>query len=282
MGNKKKILIPIAVVAILGAIYFIYQNFVYVTTDNATIQAHTLMIAPKVPGVVTDVLVDENQTVKEGEVLIKIDPRDYANQVALAEADLGSSDARLKDAETNFNRLKSLFKGGAVSQQQFDTASTLFKTESKRNAAAKAQLDEAQLNFAYTQIKAPANGFIARRSVEKGQVVPQGQPLMGFVSSESRWVIANFKETDMSHIKVGAKATIEVDSLDGQIYQGEVESVSPSTGATFTLLPPDNATGNFTKVVQRVPVKIKLKDLKPEDTIKLQVGLSVEVSVKKN
>ncbi len=240
------------------------------------------MIAPKVPGIVTDVLVDENQTVNEGDTLIKIDQRDYVNQAALAKADLGSSDARMKDAETNFNRLKSLYKGGAVSQQQFDTANTLFKTESKKNAAAHAQVDQAQLNLAYTQIKAPSNGIIARRSVEKGQVVPQGQPLLGFVSSESRWVIANFKETDMSRIKVGAKATVGVDSLDGQVYQGEVESISPSTGATFTLLPPDNATGNFTKVVQRVPVKIKLKNLKPEDTTKLQVGLSVEVSVKTN
>ncbi len=280
MGSKKKILIPIAVVAALAAIYFIYQSFTYVTTDNATVQAHTLMIASKVPGVVTDVLVDENQIVKEGEVLVKIDQRDYINQVALAEADLGSSDARMKDAETNFNRLKSLYHGGAVTQQQFDTASTLFKTESKKNAATHAQLDQAQLNLAYTEIKAPSNGFIARRSVEKGQVVPPGQPLLGFVSSESRWVIANFKETDLSRVKLGAKTKVEVDALDGEVYQGEVESISPSTGATFTLLPPDNATGNFTKVVQRIPVKIKLKDLKPEDTLKLQVGLSVEVSVR--
>ena len=280
MGNKKKILISIASVIAVVAIYFIYESFMFVTTDNAGIQAHTLMIASKVPGIVTEVLVDENQIVKEGDVLVKIDQRDYVNQVALAEADLGSSDARMKDAETNFARLKSLYHGGAVSQQQYDTANTLFKSESKKNAAAHAQVDQAQLNLAYTEIKAPVNGFIARRSVEKGQVVPPGQPLLGFVSSESRWVIANFKETDLSHIKLGAKATVGVDSLDGQIYEGVVDSISPSTGSTFTLLPPDNATGNFTKVVQRVPVKIKLLNLKPEDTTKLQVGLSVEVSIK--
>ena len=263
MGNKKKILISIASVIAVVAIYFIYESFMFVTTDNAGIQAHTLMIASKVPGIVTEVLVDENQIVKEGDVLVKIDQRDYVNQVALAEADLGSSDARMKDAETNFARLKSLYHGGAVSQQQYDTANTLFKSESKKNAAAHAQVDQAQLNLAYTEIKAPVNGFIARRSVEKGQVVPPGQPLLGFVSSESRWVIANFKETDLSHIKLGAKATVGVDSLDGQIYEGVVDSISPSTGSTFTLLPPDNATGNFTKVVQRVPVKIKLLNLKP-------------------
>jgi membrane fusion protein (multidrug efflux system) len=280
VGTKKKIVLALVVVVLIGLSYFIYENYVYVTTDNATIQAHTLMIAPKISGIVTDVMVDENQVVKEGDVLIKIDPRDYANQAALAEADLGSSDARLKDAETNFNRLKSLFHGGAVTQQQFDTASTLYKTETKKNAAAHAQLDQAQLNLAYTEIKAPTNGFIAKRSVEKGQVVPAGQPLLGYVSSESRWVIANFKETDLARIKVGAPAKIEVDSLDGESFSAEVESISPSTGATFSLLPPDNATGNFTKVVQRVPVKIKLKNLKPEDTKRLQVGLSVEVSVR--
>ncbi len=281
MGTKKNLLFALAGVACLFAGYFIYENLIYVTTDNASIQAHTLMIGAKVPGVVTEVLVDENQMVKEGDVLIKIDRRDYANQVALVDADLGSSDARLKDAETNYNRLKSLFQGGAVSQQQYDAAHTLYKTESKKNAAAHAQLDQAQLNLGYTEIKAPANGFIARRSVEKGQVVPVGQPLIGFVSSESRWVIANFKETDLTRIKPGASAKVEVDSLDGEVYQGEVESISPSTGATFSLLPPDNATGNFTKVVQRVPVKIKLNNLKAEDTTKLQVGLSVEVSVRK-
>ncbi len=281
MQNKRKVLIPIVLAALSFFAYLIYENIVFVSTDNASIQARTLMIAAKVPGVVTEVLVDENQQVKEGDVLVKIDQRDYSNQMALVDADLGSSDARLKDAETNFNRLKSLYHEGAVSQQQYDTAHTLYKTESKKNAAAHAQVNQAQLNLTYTEIKAPANGVIARRSVEKGQVVPVGQPLLGFVSSESRWVIANFKETDLSHIKIGATAKISVDSLDGEVYEAEVEGISPSTGASFSLLPPDNATGNFTKVVQRVPVKMRLKNLKAEDTNKLQVGLSVEVSVRK-
>jgi membrane fusion protein (multidrug efflux system) len=111
-------------------------------------------------------------------------------------------------------------------------------------------------------------------------VIPPGQPLFGFVESSSRWVMANFKETEITHIEKGKAVKIEVDALPGQEFKGEVESLSPSTGAVFSLLPPDNATGNFTKVVQRVPVKIKLLDLTPNDIEKLQAGLSANVSIK--
>lgn len=280
MSNKKKIIAISLGLVSLVVIYLVFESIYFVSTDNATIQGHSLLISSKVPGVVTDVLVDENQKVKEGDVLVRLDARDYQNQLALAEAEVGSSDARLKDNQTNFNRIKSLFAAGAVTQQQFDTAQTLLKTETKKNAAVQAQLEQAKLNIAYTEIKAPANGIIAKRSVEKGQVLPAGQAILGFISSESRWIIANYKETDLKRIQVGAEAKISVDALPNLKLKAVVDSISPSTGATFTLLPPDNATGNFTKVVQRIPIKLKILDLKTEDVDRLQVGLSVIVDLK--
>jgi membrane fusion protein (multidrug efflux system) len=141
-------------------------------------------------------------------------------------------------------------------------------------------VNEAKLNLGYTKIVAPEDGTVGRKSFEVGMLATAGQPLLGFVSNTERWVTANLKETDMDNIAVGKKATVEVDAISGKTYEGEVESISPATGATFTLLPPDNATGNFTKVVQRVPVRIKLLNLKENDIDRLQSGLSAEVKIR--
>jgi len=139
--------------------------------------------------------------------------------------------------------------------------------------------DQAKLNLSYTQIVAPEDGVIAKKSVEPGMVVPAGQALFGFVSSQERWVTANFKETQLSKIKPGQKVGIKVDAISGKKFEGVVDSIGSSTGSTFTLLPPDNSTGNFTKVVQRVPVKITFSNLTPEDIDRLADGLSAEISV---
>ena len=133
----------------------------------------------------------------------------------------------------------------------------------------------------YTKIIAPSDGIIAKKSVEKGAFVGVGTPLLGFVQAKERWVVANFKETDLASIHIGSKSTVDVDAIPSKTFSGEVESISPSTGATFSLLPPDNATGNFTKVVQRVPVRVKLKDLTNDDVDRLQAGLSAVVSISK-
>jgi len=277
--QKKKIALGVVGLVLLVAVYLIYQGMTYVTTDNAMIQGHSSMVSSKVGGVVLEVLANENQKVKAGQVLVRLDRREFENAVKTAESDLGSLQARMNDAQTNYRRITELFKERAVSRQQFDSAEATYKDVAKRYTAVQAQLDTARLNYDYSEIKAPADGMIARRAVEAGMVIPPGQALFGFVADHERWVIANFKETELSDVKPGSKAWIEVDALSGE-FHGEVESISPSTGATFTLLPPDNATGNFTKVVQRVPVRIKLTDLTPEQIDLLRVGLSVEVKVR--
>lgn len=281
MDKRKKILATIAVVAVILIGYFGYETIVYVSTDNAQVQARTVMIATKVPGYVAKVNIEENQKVKSGDILAEIDDRDFENTFKQISNEMASIQVRFLDSEKNYRRVSDLFKKGAVTQQQFDTAKASFDDLSHRYEGVQSQVAQAKLNLDYTKIRAPSDGVIAKKSVEQGMLAPVGTPLIGFVSSEDRWIAANFKETELKDIKIGNKVEISVDSLPGSHFHGVVESISAATGATFTLLPPDNATGNFTKVVQRVPVKIKFEDLKAEDIDRLQAGLSAEVKVRK-
>jgi membrane fusion protein (multidrug efflux system) len=283
MDQKKKKIISIAgtiVVLLVG--YITYEHLSYVTTDNAQIFGHSLMMAPKVSGYITEVNVVEGQKVSKGEVLIQIDQRDYENYLKQAKGELASIEARRRDAERNYRRLVDLLSKGAVSQQQFDTSSAQYNDVKAKYDAIASQVAQAELNLSNTKIIAPVDGFIAKKSVEVGQLAAPGVPLLGFIDSGERWIIANFKETEIEGIKLDAKVEVEVDAISGQKFEGKVESISSATGATFTLLPPDNATGNFTKVVQRVPVKIKFVNLTADDVIKLRTGLSAFIKVSKH
>lgn len=281
-NNKQKILTAIGAISFLIVAYFVFEHIMYVTTDNAQIEAHSVMLAPKVPGFVVTVNIEEGQKVKKGDVLLAIDERDYQNTLKQVTSELNSIEARKRDAERNYKRISELFSKGAVSQQQYDTSSATFSDLKAKYDAVSAQLAQAQLNLENTKIKAPTDGFIAKKSAELGQLAAAGVPLVGFVSSEDRWVVANFKETEIEGIKVDAKVKIEVDAISGRHFEGKVMSISSATGATFTLLPPDNATGNFTKVVQRVPVKIKFEGLTEQDIEVLKAGLSANVKVSKH
>lgn len=262
--------------------YFIYEHMTYITTDNAQIEAHAVMLAPKVGGFITEVKVVEGQKVKKGDLLVKIDDRDCQNVYTQVKGELTSLLARKADSERNFQRISSLYKNGAVSQQQFDASQTSYSDIKAKNDVISAQVSQAQLNLDNTQIKAPFDGVVAKKSVEEGQLAAPGVPLIGFVESGERWVTANFKETEIESIKIGNKAHISVDAISKHGFDGTVVSISSATGATFALLPPDNATGNFTKVVQRVPVKIKLENLNEEDIALLKAGLSADVKVSKH
>jgi membrane fusion protein, multidrug efflux system len=278
---RKIMILAVVVLGMLGgAAYFVYDQLTFVSTDNATVQAHTVMLSFRVPGVVTKVNVDENQRVKQGDVLVELDSRDYQNALDQAQAQVGALQARLETAQKNFERMQALIQRGSVPQQQFDQAKSDRDTLQRQLAAAQASADQAKLNSGYTEMTAPEDGTIAKRAVEVGMLAPVGQPMLGFVESKERWVLANFKETDLDDVRVGRKAEVTVDAIPGRVFEGVVESLSPSTGATFTLLPPDNATGNFTKVVQRVPVRVQLLHLTPADVTRLQAGLSAVVKVR--
>lgn len=282
MDKRKKILMFVGGFAVLAFGYFGYQYVMYVSTDNAQVEAHAVMLASKVGGFVSNVKIVEGQKVQKGDVLVEIDSRDYDNTLRTAKGELTSIEARKNDAQGNYSRLQSLFNKGAVSRQQFDSASATFAEAKAKFEALSAQVAQAELNLSNTKIVAPSNGFIAKKSVEVGQLASPGVPLIGFVSSEERWISANFKETEIADIKLGANVKIDVDAIPGKSYLGKVSSISAATGATFTLLPPDNATGNFTKVVQRVPVKIEFSNLTDQDVDLLRAGLSALVKVSKH
>ncbi len=277
--KRKRILKTVGPILALIILYFVFEFFMYVKTDNAQISAHTVMLAPKVSGYIVKVNVVEGQKVKQSDVLAEIDDRDYKNALIQAQSDLQSIEAKMKEASKNYSRSNELLRTAVVSQQQFDAATSTYKDIKARYDAAEARVNQAQLNLDNTKIVAPEDGYIAKKSLEVGQLAAVGVPLVGFVGSSERWVIANFKETEIKDVHVGKKVKVSVDAIPHETFDGVVESISAATGATFTLLPPDNATGNFTKVVQRVPVRIKIPDLSPEQIDRLQAGLSVVVKV---
>jgi len=229
------------IVVLSLAAYFIYNATIHESTDDAYTQGHVHNIASRVTGTVIQVNVDDNQRVKQGDPLVVLDPTDFETQVAQAQANYAK-------AVADDERAKKLQGGGAISQQDYDQFNSALQV-------AAAQLKEAQDQLAYTVIRAPADGRIAHKSVESGERITAGSALMAVV--EDVWVVANYKETQLAKMRVGQSATITIDAIPGKTFRGYVDSWSPGSGSVFALLPPDNATGNFTKIVQRIPVKIR-------------------------
>ncbi len=279
-GKKTMIIRGLIALAVVLAAYFMFQNFMYEGTDDAYVQAHAVMLAPRIGGAVVKVLVKENQKVKAGEVLAQLDDQDYSTSYSQAIADQASVQADLEQASQDYQRYTKLYQDQAISKSDYDAALAKYRNLTSRLKADQAKADQAKLNLGYTQITAPEDGTIAKKSVEVGMVVPAGQALFGFVSSSERWVEANYKETQLSRIQPGQSVKVDVDAVKGKSFNGVVDSIGSATGSTFTLLPPDNSTGNFTKVVQRVPVKITLTDLTADDMDRLAAGLSAVVKIK--
>jgi len=394
---RVRIGIAVILLAIIGVVAWIWLTAGHESTDDAQIDAHLTQIAARVGGTITRVLVDDNQLVEAGAVLVELDPRDYqvtvdrmraeladaeANAVAArsnvpitsatasgnlttarggvtqaqsgvaasekeveaARARLITAQARLREAEANatkaardVERLRGLLAKDEVSQQQFDataaaadaqraaadsarsqvaeaeagirvaeskltqaqageqqahaelqTAQTgpsqIQATQARASAAdarvltARANLAQAELNLQYAVVKAPVRGVVSKKGINVGQVVQQGQPLLAIVQLDEVWVTANFKETQLKNMRAGQRAAIDVDALGGRDFKGKVDSIAGATGARFSLLPPENATGNFVKVVQRVPVKIVL-DAGQDPEHLLRPGMSVNATV---
>jgi membrane fusion protein (multidrug efflux system) len=303
------------------------------STDDAYVKADSTIIASKVSGYIAQVLVDDNQSVKAGQLLARIDDRDFRTaldsahadvaaseaavrnldaQIALQQpviaqgtADVAAAEATLQFAQEEQTRYEGLMKSGSGTiqrAQQTDSAlrekvaqlqhgrSGLLAAERKvdvldtERAKAVAQLDRARaaeaqmaLNLSYTEIKAPVEGTIGARSLRVGQFVQAGTQLMAVVPLDAVYVVANFKETQLTHVRNGQPVEIRIDSFHGSKLRGHVDSLAPASGLEFALLPPDNATGNFTKIVQRVPVKILLDDRSL--TGLLRPGMSAEPTV---
>ncbi|MNL20072.1 Multidrug export protein EmrA [compost metagenome] len=282
MDKKKKIIVSVVSVLVLIVGFFVYEHLMYIATDNAQVEAHTVMLASKVSGFVKEVQAAEGQKVKAGDILVQIDDRDYQNSLRQFRGELSSLEARKRDLEKNHRRISELYAKDVVSQQQFDQAGASMNEVRAKYEALSAQVAQAELNLENTKIRAPSDGFIAKKAVEVGQLANPGVPLYGFVDASERWVTANFKETDLEAIKVGNAVDISVDAISSKTFKGKFLSLSAATGATFTLLPPDNATGNFTKVIQRIPVKILFEGLTSDEIDSLRAGLSADVKVHKH
>jgi membrane fusion protein (multidrug efflux system) len=246
------------VAAIWGLMVFVHSLY-YESTDDAFVEGHVVTVGTKLSNTVASVLIDDNYDVKKGQLLVQIDPRDY--QVAL-----DSAQASYDKAKADFDRDTALADSRAISKEDLDTTLAAFDV-------AKAQLAQAKLNLDYTRITAPVDGRITRKAVEPGDYIQTGQTLFSIVPHDI-WIIANFKETQLTYMLPGQPATIRIDAFPGRVFHGHVDSLQAGTGARFSLLPPENATGNYVKVVQRIPVKIRF-DESPDVQAAFAPGLSV-------
>ncbi|KPJ65901.1 MAG: hypothetical protein AMJ45_04450 [Syntrophobacter sp. DG_60] len=307
-------------ISLVAVLFYLQYKKTHITTDNAYVCGHIHWISPRIEGTVLKVLVDDNELVKEGEVLLTIDPERYEVKLSQARASLSLAKWKLREAKVNFqaaqanltlakaqfeqakidlNRAEALFKKAAVSKEKYDHALTHYKVTKASLDVAKeklsqakvmidiakaqvedqeAQVNDAMLDIKYTIIKAPVTGYITKRSVEVGHRVKPGMPLLAMVPLSNIWIEANYKETQLERIKVGQKVTIKVDTYPGKKFYGRVESIQAGSGAVFSLFPPENATGNWVKVVQRIPVKIVLEE-EQDPNLPLRIGMSVITTV---
>ena len=325
------------VVLVLAAVWFAHfwtvGRFIE-STEDAYVQADAVIVSPKISGYVEEVYVSDNQAVKAGDPLFRIDPSDYRAQVAQAQAQvdmanasaqglraqiseqeasvrgaqaqLASAESDLRFARTIKERYEALSATGAESRETYAEKRSQLERAEAQVALRRAELDsarrrvstlQAQVGQALAQaeggeaqrsaadvdlkstiVRASVDGRIGNKTVQPGQLVQPGTRTMSIVPVDKLYITANFKETQLGLIRIGQPVTIEVDALEGVTLHGKVESFAPGTGAQFSLLPPENATGNFTKIVQRVPVRVSV-DAGPKTRTLLVPGMSVVVSV---
>ena len=315
---RKALLVGVGALAFAGAGHFGWQYWTVgqfeVSTDDAYVQADNTTIAPKVSGYVAAVLVGDNEPVKAGQTLARIDDRDFRVALLQAKADVAAARAAIATKEASLEAQQSVVEGaraaigvdeanltfsgqddkryaslaasGYGSVQNAQQAASRFaaanaavardkaslETAIRQVGVMKAELAEAQatlahdeavqsqaeLNLTYTTIVSPVDGVVAARTLRLGQYVQAGTQLMAVVPVSTAYIIANYKETQLADVRPGQKVEVDVDTFPGHPFRGRVDSIAPASGQEFALLPPDNATGNFTKVVQRIPVKIVL------------------------
>jgi len=342
------VLVFIVFLVVSGVYFYVRHTRFNISTDDAYVTGRIHSIAPKVAGTVKAVLVQDNQPVKRGDLLVEIDSRDYdvrvsdaratvdaegskldeyamrvdvaekqlteiRSKIDTARANLALQEVNLKQAKQDLDRARKLYEMGAFAEATLEKAVTLHDVAAAQLDAAREQVVQAEasletqrlvveqaktalksqgyiveqkrqvlasegLKQGYTKVYAPTGGYVTRKSVEVGNQVQAGQPLMAIVILDDVWVVANYKETQLTDVRPGQKVVISVDTYPGRSFQGRVDSIMAGTGSVFSLFPPENATGNYVKVVQRIPVKIVLeKGSDPEHL--LRVGMSVQPTI---
>ncbi|BBP77062.1 hemolysin secretion protein D [Pseudomonas sp. Ost2] len=337
-SRKKLVRLAVLALAVAGAAaygshWWLAGRFIE-DTDDAYIGAEVTVISAKVPGYITEVAVVDNQFVKAGDLLARIDVRDYRTALAKAEgavaaqraslanlaateqlqqalisqagSQIDASEAEAQRAHDDHARYQTLVRSQAVSVESAQRADATWKTaqaershaqagllaarrqlaviDTQRQQAqamleqAQAERDQARLNLGYTELRAPVDGYVGNRRAKVGAYAAAGSQLISVVPAHGLWVDANFKEDQLARMQVGQAVSVKADILPGREFHGHIDSLAPATGAQFSVLPPENATGNFTKIVQRVPVRIRL-DGEDADFGALRPGLSVMTEV---
>jgi membrane fusion protein (multidrug efflux system) len=261
-----------------GYLYWDYAQH-FESTNDSFIAARQFAIQPKASGYITAVPVTDNQHVASGDVIARIDDRDYRTALDQANAQLAHDQAVLEQAKTNLARFQYLVQRQAVAQQQLDDQNYLVEQDQATVSLDRAKVDAAQLNLSYTTVTAAQAGRVVSLSAAVGQFAQAGTTLSMFVPDEI-WVTANFKETQLDAMRQGQPVTLTIDAYSDRTIHGHVASVQSGSGPAFSLLPPENATGNWVKIVQRVPVKIVMDD--PPADVALGPGMSVETTVRVN
>ena len=282
-ATRKKLLISvvaiIAVCAISASAYWIIYGSRFVSTDNAYAAVEVAQITPSTSGTIQEVKVKDTEAVKKGDILVIIDDTDAKLTCAKLNADLVRAEANLSSAKIDYDRRAALVESGSVSKEELTDSENALKVSQAIRDSSKAAVDQAQVDLERTIVRSPVDGVVAKRQVQLGQRVQAGAPLLSVVPVEEMHVDANFKEGQLKHVKVGQMATVKADIYGSDVeYQGVVEGFSGGSGAAFSAIPAQNATGNWIKVVQRLPVRIRLnrEQLRVNP---LKVGLSMDVAI---
>jgi membrane fusion protein, multidrug efflux system len=296
--RRARIVIPLLLVFLVatGAIARWYLGTMdFVTTDDAFVDGNRVTISAKILGRIDSLAADEGDPVTEGAVLVRLDDTDLRAQEAqsraalrLAEENLTLAGVNLSRAQTDFKRSEQQFRESVIPREQFDHAQNELDAARTRQSiataqisAAHAQLQVVQSQLTNTIIRAPMNGVVSKRWALPGDVVQPAQPILSVYNLDSVWVTANLEETKIGLLKPGDPVDIEVDAYPEAVFRGKVVLIGSNTAAQFSLIPPNNASGNFTKVTQRVPVKISIhREGSTTGTNALLPGMSVNVSIK--
>lgn len=265
------------ILLIAGGLYYWFYSQRYVSTENAYLNGNVVQIAPRITGQVAHLYVENNQFVEKGKVLFELDRVPFEVAVKKAESQFAIDQAALQNAQSTSARTIPLVKKHYVSSQAGDDIVAKLKSAEAALKLSEANLIEAKLQLTYTQVIAPTSGWITNLVLREGNLISENQPICALINNADFWVDANFKETELGAIKANQKAYIKIDMYPNKQFLGIVKSISGGSGTAFSLMPPQNATGNWVKVTQRVPVRVQLLDV--DQRYPYRIGTSAKVTI---
>ncbi len=297
--KQKRVWIPllIIVIAILAVWYWYQGQIGFVSTDDAYVDGNKLTLASKILGRITSLYADEGINVRKGELLVRVDSTDLMAErdqalvsLKLSKDNIKLAQINLNKAQNDFDRSRQQYEGKIIPKEEFDHAQSAFQAAQAefdisrtKISTAEAQLNVINTRLQNTSIYSPMDGIIAKRWVLQGDVVQPGQPIFSIYNIDSVWITANLQETDLAAIKLNENAEITVDSYPEDKFEGKVLQLGTNTASQFALIPPSNASGNFTKVTQRIPIKLSISQTNNhgnDDRAVLLPGMSVEIKIK--